>query len=112
MSSLLPVHVFSLLTLLLLCAELVSTVSSGTLDAIRERMRSIQLAAASGNLDSGNKPTFYTNGNVPYGHTPNTTENSSMDDSGQAGVRPMDEKALSGLQARMERLKSGTLEPL
>jgi cytoskeleton-associated protein 5 len=28
------------------------------------------------------------------------------------GVLPLDEKALSGLQARMERLKSGSLEPL
>lgn len=92
--------------------RLLTGVSGGTLDAIRERMRSIQLAAASGNLDSGNKPPFYTNGNVPYGQNPNTTDNLSMDDAGQAGVRPMDEKALSGLQARMERLKSGTLEPL
>lgn len=28
-----------------------------------------------------------------------------------SGVLPMDEKALSGLQARMERLKSGSIDP-
>ncbi|KAJ0016748.1 hypothetical protein Pint_11469 [Pistacia integerrima] len=30
----------------------------------------------------------------------------------EGAVLPMDEKALSGLQARMERLKSGTMEHL
>jgi cytoskeleton-associated protein 5 len=58
-----------------------SEVSSGTLDAIRERMKSIQ--AAANNSENGNTPS---------------------------GVLPLDEKALSGLQARMERLKSGSME--
>ncbi|KAF5193151.1 Mor1 [Thalictrum thalictroides] len=92
-----------------------SGVASGTLDAIRERMKSIQLAAAAGNPDSGNRPLMYINGNVNHGlqgqlnHAPHCSD---QDLPGQTGVLPMDEKALSGLQARMERLKSGTIEPL
>ncbi|KAL5730206.1 Protein MICROTUBULE ORGANIZATION 1 [Ranunculus cassubicifolius] len=79
-----------------------SGVASGTLDAIRERLKSVQLAAESGNRSS----LYNMNGNnnlsnaTPQEHHPP-----------HQGVHPMDEKALSGLQARMERLKSGTIEP-
>ncbi|RWW78984.1 hypothetical protein BHE74_00012751 [Ensete ventricosum] len=80
----------------------------GTLDAIRERMKSIQAAAAAGSLDGSARPLAHINGNVLHGErvdgeTPTTQ---------QTSIHPMDEKALSGLQARMERLKSGSLEPL
>lgn len=113
-----------------------SAVTSGTLDAIRERMKSIQLSASSGHPDSGNRAAaaaaaLYMNGAPHHGQvvlpnngasdnhplttmTATTTTNSSMETplgQGQGGVLPMDEKALSGLQARMERLKSGTMEP-
>ncbi|KAI5657025.1 hypothetical protein M9H77_25818 [Catharanthus roseus] len=94
-----------------------SGVTSGALDAIRERMKSIQLAAAAGNVDSSNKPLIALNGNH-LGHglssqLPTATEHASSENSmQQGGVLPMDEKALSGLQARMERLKSGSMEPL
>lgn len=82
-------------------------VSSGTLDAIRERMKSIQLAAAGGgnHPEAGNKPLMYVNGNLS--HASGVTVEGV-----QTAVHPMDEKALSGLQARMERLKSGSMEPL
>lgn len=70
-------------------------VSGGTLDAIRERMKSMQIAAAGGNADSGSR-------------TDGENHHPGLDNP----VHPMDEKALSGLQARMERLKSGTLEHL
>ncbi|XP_008804673.2 protein MOR1-like isoform X2 [Phoenix dactylifera] len=83
------------------------TITSGTLDAIRERMKSIQAAAAAGNMDSGARPLAYANGNVLHG-----TDRLDGETTGQTNVLPMDEKALSGLQARMERLKSGSLEPL
>ncbi|KAL7243803.1 hypothetical protein ACSBR1_016095 [Camellia fascicularis] len=91
----------------------VMAVTSGTLDAIRERMKSIQLAAAAGNQDSGNRPLTHMNGNLAH-----SLSNSHASDRGnaknpiQSGVLPMDEKALSGLQARMQRLKSGSIEPL
>lgn len=93
----------------------ISGVTSGTLDAIRERMKSMQLAAAAGNQDSESRPNIYMNDNVNQGfsdqvhHAP---EQASLENPVRSGVLPMDEKALSGLQARMERLKSGTLEPL
>lgn len=93
----------------------ISGVTSGTLDAIRERMKSMQLAAAAGNPDSESRPNIYMNDNVNQGfsdqvhHAP---EQASSENPVRSGVLPMDEKALSGLQARMERLKSGTLEPL
>ncbi|KAK6932524.1 CLASP N-terminal domain [Dillenia turbinata] len=87
-----------------------SVVTNGTLDAIRERMKSIQLAAAAGNHDSGNRPLMNLNGNVPQSLSDQVHHNS--ENPVQSGVLPMDEKALSGLQARMERLKSGTIEPL
>ncbi|OVA00544.1 HEAT [Macleaya cordata] len=95
-----------------------SGVTSGTLDAIRERMKSIQLAAAAGNPDPGNRQFMYVNGSnmtrglqqsqVPHESDPLDQQELPL----QTTVLPMDEKALSGLQARMERLKSGTLEPL
>ncbi|KAF9590616.1 hypothetical protein IFM89_035934 [Coptis chinensis] len=90
-----------------------SGVTTGTLDAIRERMKSIQLAAAAGNPESGNRTLLHMNGVVTQGtqgqlsHAPHRSD---PDLPVQAGVLPMDEKALSGLQARMERLKSGTIE--
>ncbi|KAK3188824.1 hypothetical protein Dsin_028385 [Dipteronia sinensis] len=84
-----------------------SGVTSGTLDAIRERMKSMQLAAAAGNLDTGARPLVNLNDNLNHGLSSPGVENPV-----QGTVLPMDEKALSGLQARMERLKSGTIEPL
>lgn len=88
-------------------------VTSGTLDAIRERMKSIQLAAAAGNPDSGNRPLMNINGNIDHSLSNfHTSDHANPDNPGQSGVLPMDEKALSGLQARMERLKSGSIEPL
>ncbi|KAI4304346.1 hypothetical protein MLD38_039873 [Melastoma candidum] len=86
-------------------------VSSGTLDAIRERMKSIQLGTASGNQVSGIRPPLYVNGsNSPRGQVQGIPDEPVTEYSTQNGVLPMDEKALSGLQARMERLKGGTLE--
>ncbi|KAK3018876.1 hypothetical protein RJ639_004441 [Escallonia herrerae] len=92
-----------------------SGVTSGTLDAIRERMKSIQLAASAGNPDSGNRPLMNMNGNLSHGLSsqfPHSTDHANAENPMQSGVLPMDEKALSGLQARMERLKSGSIEPL
>ncbi|KAF1879003.1 hypothetical protein Lal_00047675 [Lupinus albus] len=91
-------------------------VTSGTLDAIRERMKSMQLAAAAGTTDSGTRPLTSVNENLNHGfppsQIPHASEHAGNENTLQAGVPPMDEKALSGLQARMERLKSGSLEPL
>ncbi|CAL9199780.1 unnamed protein product [Musa hybrid cultivar] len=81
-------------------------VTMGTLDAIRERMKSIQAAAAAGSLDGSARPLAHINGNVLHG------ERVDGETPTQTNILPMDEKALSGLQARMERLKSGSLEPL
>ncbi|KAF6163136.1 hypothetical protein GIB67_025000 [Kingdonia uniflora] len=90
-----------------------SGVTSGTLDAIRERMKSIQLAAAAGNPDPGNRPLMCLNGNVGNGFQSQLPDHFNQEHrSGQTGIIPTDERALSGLQARMERLKSGTIEPL
>ncbi|OMO86342.1 CLIP-associated protein [Corchorus capsularis] len=94
--------------------RVISGVTSGTLDAIRERMKSMQLAAAAGNIDYANRPLMSVNDSLNLGLS---TQNRGLDHPStenpvQGGVLPMDEKALSGLQARMERLKSGTLEPL
>lgn len=58
----------------------------GTLDAIRERMKSIQAGATTGTTN------FSSNGS-----------HSRSSSSGDVG----EDKALSGLQARMERLKAG-----
>lgn len=64
----------------------------GTLDAIRERMKSIQ-AGATGTAVS---------------HTSNFSSNGSMSHSRSSSSGDVGEdKALSGLQARMERLKAG-----
>lgn len=79
-------------------------ISTGTLDAIRERMKSIQAAAATGNAEAGVRPLIPVNGNMHH-----VVEHASAD---FPAVLPMDEKALSGLQARMERLKNGALDPL
>ncbi|KAG6419094.1 hypothetical protein SASPL_121303 [Salvia splendens] len=81
--------------------RLPSGVSNGTLDAIRERMKSIQLAAGGVNPESRSRPLIQVNGNGDEAH-------GSM----QGGILPMDEKALSGLQARMERLKSGSFDSM
>ncbi|KVH89565.1 hypothetical protein Ccrd_008447 [Cynara cardunculus var. scolymus] len=80
-----------------------SGVSSGTLDAIRERMKSIQLASG----EPGNRAMM--NGSE---HHESTEQESNPNPVVHSGVLPMDEKALSGLQARMERLKSGSIDPL
>jgi hypothetical protein len=90
-------------------------VTSGTLDAIRERMKSMQLAAATGNPDSGSRPLMSMNENLNNGLSSQVLrapDSTGMENPLHSGVLPMDEKALSGLQARMERLKSGSLEPL
>ncbi|XP_061370607.1 protein MOR1 [Gastrolobium bilobum] len=91
-------------------------VTSGTLDAIRERMKSMQLAAAVGVTDSGARPLTSVNDNLNHGlhpsQIPHVSEHVGTENTLQGGVLPLDEKALSGLQARMERLKSGSLEPL
>ncbi|KAJ8758746.1 hypothetical protein K2173_000467 [Erythroxylum novogranatense] len=84
-------------------------VASGTLDAIRERMKSMQLAAGGGHPDSGSRALIPMNDNLNNGvsgQAPGTAENP-----GHNAVLPMDEKALSGLQARIERLKNGSVEP-
>uniref|UniRef100_A0A7N1A6B8 TOG domain-containing protein n=1 Tax=Kalanchoe fedtschenkoi TaxID=63787 RepID=A0A7N1A6B8_KALFE len=78
----------------------------GTLDAIRERMKSIQLAAAGGNPEPTIRPSSQQNGNHPL-----PSDRPHLENPMHGGVLPMDEKALSGLQARMERLKSGSVEP-
>ncbi|XAR66434.1 hypothetical protein NMG60_11012669 [Bertholletia excelsa] len=88
-------------------------VTSGTLDAIRERMKSIQLVAAGGNPDVGNRPVQHVNGSLVHGFSnPHAPEVADVETPVQGGVLPMDEKALSGLQARMERLKSGSFDHL
>ncbi|KAG8078290.1 hypothetical protein GUJ93_ZPchr0007g5646 [Zizania palustris] len=82
--------------------------SAGTLDALRERMKSIQAAAVGANFDGVQTRALPSmNGNTLHGGT-------RLDDDAQTQniIRPMDERALSGLQARMERLKSGSMEPL
>nr|CAB3474615.1 unnamed protein product [Digitaria exilis] len=82
--------------------------SAGTLDALRERMKSIQ-AAAVGHFDGAQSmPLTSMNGsNMLHGVTRLDSEPQQ-----QSNIPPMDERALSGLQARMERLKSGSMEPL
>ncbi|XP_011010439.1 PREDICTED: protein MOR1-like [Populus euphratica] len=95
--------------------KLIGGVTSGTLDAIRERMKSMQLAAATGNPDSGSRPLMSVNENLNNGlpsQILRAPDAMGMENPLHSGVLPMDEKALSGLQARMERLKSGSLEPL
>ncbi|EPS57221.1 hypothetical protein M569_17599 [Genlisea aurea] len=74
------------------------SVSHGTLDAIRERMKSMQISSAAGGGGGGSE-----------GRVMNGDEAGEQSGTGiiGMGMLPMDEKALSGLQARMERLKSG-----
>ncbi|CAN4084015.1 unnamed protein product [Withania somnifera] len=92
--------------------RLPSGVTSGTLEAIRERMKSISLATTAGNVDPSNKQLMSMNGNISHvvSNQAPGSEHSSVENTIQSGVLPMDEKALSGLQARMERLKSGSME--
>lgn len=73
-------------------------------------MKSIQ--AAAGNPESGNRPLMNLNGNVDPSQFSQSTDRGNSENPTQVGVLPMDEKALSGLQARMERLKSGSIEPM
>ncbi|KAG0539892.1 hypothetical protein BDA96_03G361300 [Sorghum bicolor] len=82
--------------------------SAGTLDALRERMKSIQ-AAAIGHFDGAQaRPLASMNGsNMLHGGARLDGEPQQ-----QSNIPPMDERALSGLQARMERLKSGSMESL
>lgn len=91
-----------------------SGVSSGTLDAIRERMKSIQLAST-GNPESVNRPMMPMNGSNEDHESSQQTDEvvaTANPNPVHSGVLPMDEKALSGLQARMERLKSGSMDPI
>ncbi|XP_051227118.1 protein MOR1 isoform X1 [Lolium perenne] len=82
--------------------------SVGTLDALRERMKSMQAAAVGGNFDGAHtRPLASMNGNMLHGGTRLDGEPQT-----QSNIPPMDERALSGLQARMERLKSGSMDPL
>ena len=80
---------------------------AGTLDALRERMKSIQ-AAAIGHFDGAQaRPLASMNGsNMVHGGTRLDGEPPQQ----RSNIPPMDERALSGLQARMERLKSGSME--
>ncbi|CAO2842672.1 unnamed protein product [Amaranthus hypochondriacus] len=84
-------------------------VATGTLDAIRERMKSIQLAAAGVNPDPAT-PLMPMNGNVAHNQAQYGSDDGSAENPVHSGVLPMDEKALSGLQARMQRLKSGSFD--
>uniref|UniRef100_A0A7N0ZV85 Protein MOR1 n=1 Tax=Kalanchoe fedtschenkoi TaxID=63787 RepID=A0A7N0ZV85_KALFE len=80
--------------------------SSGSLDAIRERMKSIQLAAAGGIPEPTIRSSTQVNGIQPL-----PSDCPHLENPMHGGILPMDEKALSGLQARMERLKGGSVEP-
>ena len=75
----------------------------------------MQLAAAGGNPDTEIRPLMSMNDNVNQGLSGPVHHSSEMDNVENpvpGGVLPMDERALSGLQARMERLKSGALDSL
>ncbi|WZZ39863.1 hypothetical protein YC2023_036122 [Brassica napus] len=89
-----------------------SNINPGTLDAIRERMRTMQLASepvikammpTNENLSTDNIPPMNQQ-NIPPSQMEAETPHPHP-----VGL-PMDEKALSGLQARMQRLKGGSLE--
>lgn len=75
-------------------------------------MKSISLATTAGNTDPNNRPVMSMNGSISHmmSNQAPGAERSSGENTIQSGVLPMDEKALSGLQARMERLKSGSME--
>ncbi|GFQ07256.1 protein mor1 [Phtheirospermum japonicum] len=83
--------------------RLPSGVTNGTLDAIRERMKSIQLAAGGVNPEPRSRTLVQVNGNVQNHPSAGEGQTGNLM---QGGILPMDERALSGLQARMERLKS------
>lgn len=74
-------------------------------------MKSMQLAAASG-TDPAPRALTNVNDNLNHAPAPNQTSERVSNENALQGVLPMDEKALSGLQARMERLKSGSIDPL
>lgn len=88
--------------------RLTAGVTTGTLDAIRERMKNMQLAAA--NPDAGTRPLMPMNGNVTHNQAQHGSDDITAENPVHSGVLPMDEKALSGLQARMQRLKSGSFD--
>ncbi|RID69704.1 hypothetical protein BRARA_C01783 [Brassica rapa] len=90
-----------------------SNINPGTLDAIRERMRTMQLAS-----EPVSKPLMPTNENLSTDNIPPMNQQNIPPSQMEAETPhpphpvglPMDEKALSGLQARMQRLKGGSLE--
>jgi hypothetical protein len=100
------IHAINVYVILLL--DSLFLLRAGTLDALRERMKSIQ-AAAIGHFDGAQaRPLASMNGsNMLHGGTRLDGEPQQ-----QSNIPPMDERALSGLQARMERLKSGSMESL
>ncbi|PKA51818.1 Protein MOR1 [Apostasia shenzhenica] len=82
--------------------------TGAALDAIRERMKSIQAAAAAATAEVGARPLAAISSNMQHG-----SELADGEAPALTSILPPDEQALSGLQARMERLKSGgSLEPL
>jgi len=89
-----------------LIVGIIISLPAGTLDALRERMKSMQAAAVGHGAQA--RPLASMNGsNMLHGGTRLDAEPQQ-----QSNIPPMDERALSGLQARMERLKSGSMEPL
>lgn len=84
-----------------------STVAGGTLNAIRERMKNIQ-AAAAGSTGSGK---VYSIPKVASAE-PISQQLASPGDVEHRQRDSIPDKALSGLQARMERLKNGVVEPV
>ncbi|KAF3515187.1 hypothetical protein F2Q69_00001700 [Brassica cretica] len=89
-----------------------SNINPGTLDAIRERMRTMQLAS-----EPVSKAMMPTNENLSTDDIPPMNQQNIPPSQIEAETPhphpvglPMDEKALSGLQARMQRLKGGSLE--
>ncbi|KAL3680081.1 hypothetical protein R1sor_023037 [Riccia sorocarpa] len=81
-----------------------TSAGGGTLSAIRERMKSIQAAAAGG--------TGGVNYSIPsVGAVEPLSHRIPSADVEQRPRESIPDKALSGLQARMERLKNGVVEP-
>lgn len=78
-------------------------------------MKSIQLASA-GNPEPVNRPMMPMNAGHEDHEAGQPIDEVSVVNPNpnpvHSGVLPMDEKALSGLQARMERLKSGSMDSL
>ncbi|XP_031503341.1 protein MOR1 isoform X2 [Nymphaea colorata] len=89
---------------------------AGGLDALKERMKSIQAAVAAGVSEGVCRPLMHPNGSVTKSIQENQLghglDSESAEVSIPSTILPMDEKALSGLQARMERLKSGSADTL